>query len=247
MQPIYEPRGRALEYAPDALALNIYTGCTHWCRYCFAPDVLHKDKEVFHTHVDLRRDLVKSVKRQLDKGNFEGKSILLCFTCDPYPAGIDTTPTREVIKAIKEAGAHVRILTKGGKEAERDFDLLDNNDWFGITHTTTSYFKPHECEPNAAPERDRLILIQKAHMQGIRTWVSCEPVLCEEAVYSLIECAGYIDEFKIGRLNHYTLEQLGFPDIDWAAFGARCVELCEKYGRTYYLKADLRKAMGIAS
>ena len=39
--------------------------------------------------------------------------------------------TREIIKAIKESGNNVQILTKGN--GIRDFDLLDNNDWYGVT------------------------------------------------------------------------------------------------------------------
>ena len=41
MKPIYEPKGKAKEYGD--LAINIYTGCPHYCFYCFAPNVLHKD------------------------------------------------------------------------------------------------------------------------------------------------------------------------------------------------------------
>ena len=49
MKPIYKPKGAAKEYGD--LALNIYTGCPHRCFYCFAPNVLHKDRETFHSYV----------------------------------------------------------------------------------------------------------------------------------------------------------------------------------------------------
>lgn len=35
MNVVYEPRGRAREYSE--LAYNLYRGCTHGCRYCYAP------------------------------------------------------------------------------------------------------------------------------------------------------------------------------------------------------------------
>ena len=35
MTIIYEPKGRAREYA--ALAANLYNTCSHGCRYCYAP------------------------------------------------------------------------------------------------------------------------------------------------------------------------------------------------------------------
>ncbi len=102
MKPIYEPKGKAKEYGD--YALNIYTGCPHRCFYCFAPNVLHKDREAFHTNVEPRTDIVRATKQQLEKEEITGKLIHLCFTCDPYPTGYDTTPTREIIKAIKESG-----------------------------------------------------------------------------------------------------------------------------------------------
>lgn len=130
MKPIYEPKGRAKEYGD--YAINIYTGCPHRCYYCFAPSVLHRDREMFHSCVALRAGIVDAVAKQLEREQISGKTIHLCFTCDPYPTGYDTTATREVIKLLKAAGNHVQILTKG--DGSRDFDLLDENDWYGITY-----------------------------------------------------------------------------------------------------------------
>ena len=102
MKPIYEPKGAAKEYGD--LALNIYTGCPHRCYYCFAPNVLHRDRETFHSCVEPRKNIVEEVRRQLEREQITGKLIHLCFTCDPYPTGYDTTPTREIIKLLKEQG-----------------------------------------------------------------------------------------------------------------------------------------------
>lgn len=65
MKPIYEPKGKAKEYGD--YALNIYTGCPHRCFYCFAPNVLHKDREAFHTNVEPRADIIKATKWQLER------------------------------------------------------------------------------------------------------------------------------------------------------------------------------------
>ena len=236
MKPIYEPKGRAKEYGD--MALNIYTGCPHRCYYCFAPDVLRKAKEEFHSHVEPRKDIVEAVKRQLETEHITDKLIHLCFTCDPYPIGHDTTPTREIIKAIKGSGNHVQILTKGSMGAESDFDLLDSNDWFGVTIScNTQFAKIHE--PNACSPFVRLLMLDKAKDKGIKTWVSCEPVLEVEAIYKLItESGDTIDRYKIGKLNHYP------SDINWGEFGRECERLCKEYGRNYYIKEDLRKEMG---
>ena len=127
--PIYEPKGKAKEYGD--LALNIYTGCPHQCYYCFAPGMLHKPREAFHTVVEPRPGIVEETRKQLEKEKITGKLIHLCFTCDPYPTGHDTSVTREIIQLLKEHGNHIQLLTKG--DAREAIPLLDGEDWFGIT------------------------------------------------------------------------------------------------------------------
>lgn len=226
MKPIYEPKGKAKEYGD--YAVNIYTGCPHRCFYCFAPSVLRREREAFYSTVAPRDGIVEAVKRQLQREKIIGKTIHLCFTCDPYPTGYDTTATREIIKAIKESGNHVQILTKG--DGSRDFDLLDNNDWYGITYDGS----PHGVyEPS-----DRWADVYSAKMLGIKTWVSFEPVVNVDAVLEAIEeCRDIVDKVKIGKLNYWPSE------INWKEFGKRVEMLCKSLGIEYYIKDSLRKEM----
>lgn len=226
MKPIYTPKGKAKEYGD--LAINIYTGCPHRCFYCFAPKVLHMEREKFHTNVSPREGIVEATIRQLEQEHIIGKTIHLCFTCDPYPTGYDTTPTREIIKAIKAAGNHVQILTKG--DGARDFDLLDSDDWYGVT------FDGSAAGPYAPG--DRLTDLCIAKCRGIKTWCSFEPVLYADAVLDCIEsCHDFFDKVKIGKLNYYP------SNIDWARFGLEAEELCQKLGLDYYIKESLRMEM----
>lgn len=232
MKPIYKPKGKAKEYGD--MALNIYTGCTHGCTYCYAPSVLRKSREDF-MKVGPRKNIVNEVKKQLERGQIKDQLIHLCFTCDPYPAGIDTTPTREIIKAIKDSGNHVQILTKSNET--RDFDLLDENDWFGVTVTCSPY-QAEKREPNAANPKERLNALYVAKCMGINTWLSCEPVIDKTAIYELIESYGpHYDVIKIGKLNYEK------SDINWHDFGHECERLCKEHGRNYYIKEGLRAEM----
>lgn len=227
--PIYEPRGAAKEYGD--YALNIYMGCPHRCWYCFAPGVLHRVREEFHTHVEPRHILVP-LERQLEKEDFSGKIIHLCFTCDPYPTGYDSTPTREVIKLLKAAGAHVQILTKG--DGRRDFDLLDGGDWYGVTITGA----PRSEEPGALLLWQRYSALMTAREKGIKTWVSFEPVINASAVLRTIRAtAEYVDKVKIGKLNYHP------SDINWAEFGRQAEALCKRLGLDYTIKESLRREM----
>lgn len=230
MKPLYVPKGRAKEYGD--YAVNIYTGCPHRCYYCFAPSVLHREREAFHSHVEPRPGIVDALKSQLAKEGLTGKTVNLCFTCDPYPAGYDSAVTREVIKVIKGSGNHVQILTKG--DGSRDFDLLDSGDWYGITYSGGTA----KDEPCAVLSARRLDILRMAHELGIKTWVSFEPVICPAQVLDTIrDCHSFFDRVKIGKLNYWP------SDINWAYFGAKAEGLCKNLGLDYYIKESLREEM----
>ena len=227
MKPIYEPKGKAKEYGD--LAINIYTGCPHSCYCCFAPSVIRRNKEQFHNVVEPRKNIVDEVRKQLDREQITGKLIHLCFTCDPYPTGYDTTPTREIIKLLKESGNHVQILTKG--DGTRDFDLLDENDWYGVTVDGVH-------NKNCYPTPLRVDSLRIAHEAGIKTWVSFEPVVNVGSVFAWLRVvAEFIDKVKIGKLNYYPSE------IDWAEFGRLIEKECQTLHLDYYIKDSLREEM----
>lgn len=233
MKPIYKPKGAAAEYGE--YAVNVYTGCPHRCYYCFAPNVLRRDREKFHSCVEPRKDIVLELRRQLEWEQITGKTIHLCFTCDPYPTGYDTTTTREVIQALKEYGNHVQILTKGDRG--RDFDLLDGGDWYGVTISCGDRMA-ETAEPGAVSPASRLYDLKAAKCKGINTWVSFEPVLDPAAVLDCIKyCAYFIDRVKIGKLNYHP------SSINWAQFGREAEALCKELGLEYYIKDSLRAEM----
>lgn len=228
MRPIYEPKGAAKEYGD--YALNIYTGCPHRCYYCFAPSVLRRNREKFHSDVRPRENIVEETRRQLEREKITGKLIHLCFTCDPYPTGYDTRTTREIIKVLKEHGNHVQILTKG--TGSRDFDLLDGEDWYGVT-------LDGQIEHPGVGTHHRFIDLMHAHDRGIRTWVSFEPVVDAENVLRDIKSVAQIgvDRVKIGKLNYHP------SNIDWKWFGFEAEALCKRLGLDYYIKDSLRNEM----
>jgi DNA repair photolyase len=232
--PIYTPKGRAGEYAD--LAINIYDSCNHNCWYCFAKKNFNRwnPNKTFGADVRPREGIVEATKRQLSGGKYKGKKIMLCFTCDPYPSLVDTTATREVIMAIKDAGAHVQILTKGGDRARRDFDLLDSEDSFGITISG-------EEEKLAALQTERIKTLADVSKLGVKTWVSFEPVIYPVNVLDHIRTIPSIVNketlLKIGKLNHYKSE------TNWLKFGVEAEQICKRRGWNYYIKEDLRAEM----
>ena len=227
MKPIYVPSGKAKEYGD--YALNMYTGCPHRCFYCFAPNVLHRDRQQFHEVVEPRKDIAEETRRQIEREGITGKLIHLCFTCDPYPYGYDTTVTREIISLLKSTGNNVQILTKG--DGSRDFDLLGPEDWYGITLDGIGNGRNPQWKA-------RVDALAEAHSLGIKTWVSFEPVTDDREFFiNLHLVAPIVDKVKIGKLNYHK------SDINWADFGRRAETLCQQLGLDYYIKESLRAEM----
>lgn len=225
MKPIYKTKGAAHEYGE--LALNIYTGCPHRCFYCYVPNVLRCDREKFHTDIRPRPNIIEETRKQLERERITDKLIHLCFTCDPYPTGCDSSVTREIIKLLKEYGNHVQILTKGN--GSRDFDLLDLNDFYGIT------LDGSESNEEAL---SRVRPLKKAHDLGINTWISFEPVIDPDRVlWDIAWRAQKADKIMIGKLNYHK------SNVDWKAFGHRAESMCKSCGKLFYIKDSLRKEM----
>jgi DNA repair photolyase len=247
---IYEPKGRALEYAD--FALNIYNSCGFGCKYCYVPAVLHKDRNEFHNLEAIRKDVLEKAEHDAKTG--VGKAVLLCFTCDAYQKLDEKTGlARDVMKIFNRYGVNWIVLTKGGMSAERDFDLYKPGDSFGCTLTLANDVDSRIWEPNAAPPWSRMAALEDAHKLGIKTWVSMEPVIVPEQTLRLIEYThSYVDLYKVGKLNsensrgsekYEELKQIE-KSIDWEVFGHSAETLLQGLDKEYYIKDDLRKEMG---
>jgi DNA repair photolyase len=235
MAVIYTPRGKAGEYAK--LALNIYRGCDHKCKYCYAPRVLRMGKDDFHSPLP-RKDILKQVEK--DASIFKGNKshITMSFTSDPYQhIDFKYKFTREAIKILHKNNLSVQIITKSGKRAERDFDLLTSNDILTTTMTFLDDNDSLEWEPNAALPEQRIEAIKNAKKKGIQTWVSLEPVIDPEQSLKIIEKVHkFVDFFKVGKLNYHPLSL----KINWKTFGNEAIEILKKYNKKYYIKNDLK-------
>ncbi len=241
---IYETSGRAREY--NELAINLFTGCGHGCQYCYAPFMLYMDRERFHDNPRTRvtpADIQKSAWEWREKHPEDNRAVLLCFTCDPYqPIEEDTRLTRTAIEILHAHHFYVSILTKGGRRAMRDFDMLLPGDSFAVTLTTLSTEDAEDWEPGAAPPYDRIYSLVEAHKRKINTWVSIEPVLFPEEAKLIVKTTkDVVGQFRIGMLNYHKHADT----INWKSFGWDIKNFLDGIGVKYYIKKDLWTEMGI--
>lgn len=240
MNIVYQPSGKAKEYAD--LAVNLYTGCSHGCLYCYCPAILHKTRADFHTNVAPKKDALERLSKDAQKLAEAGddREILLSFMTDPYqPLETKERITRKAIKVLIAHNLRFTILTKGGTRASRDFDLLKGYDKcsFGTTVVFDLILDAYNFEPGAPSPVDRLITIQTAKKMGIKTWISLEPVIYPEQALSLVGAYHeYVDHWKIGKINYDPELE---ARVNWPKFREDAKVLLDSLGADYYIKKSL--------
>lgn len=233
MTIIYEPKGKAAEYAH--LAINHRVGCSHWCTYCYGPATLRMDKEDFHKNVHDKKGVLTELQKEAPRWAHTNKRVLLSFIGDPYdPINDRTNLTRNILRILKCYDIPFQVLTKGGMRAVPDFDLYTRLDAFGTTLTILDPIRAREVEPFAACPSNRIRALELAHKQGIETFVSLEPVLdAVQALQIIGRTYESVDCFRIGKLNHQ------HSNINWRMFATRAIRLCRQLNVDYYIKKDL--------
>ena len=236
MPIIYEPRGKAKEYSD--LAVNLYTGCSHGCRYCYCPAILRKKIDEWSANPTPRKDILRLLEKDAQKMKGEPREILLSFMSDPYHSDHAAALTREALLILEKYELRVQILTKGGLRSMQDFDILARNHWkYGATIIFSDDEMRKEWEPHAAPIQERMEAVRTAHRQGIDTWVSIEPVVAPaQALEVMRQLKGSVDLWKVGKLNHCKELEAA---IDWAGFLIDTEMLLE--GENVLIKKDLEK------
>jgi DNA repair photolyase len=238
MPVIYEPSGKAREYSE--LALNLYSGCAHKCKYCYCPAIRRMSLEEWAAHPKARTDILKQVAREARKMSGCEKEVLLSFMSDPYQDEEAAFLTREALLILERNGFRkVQILTKAGFRAVKDFDIIQRNpEWkFGSTIIMRDDALREEWEPGAPSIESRYDAVKIACSRGIFTWVSVEPVVDPaEALKVIKDLLPYVAFWKVGKLNH---DKPTEDAIDWTAFLAEVrTALC---GRPHMIKKDLQK------
>jgi DNA repair photolyase len=238
MKVIYEPSGKAREFAP--LAANLYEGCGHGCLYCYVPKIFFKNVEAFARNPKPRENVLKWLEADARKFAGDERQVLFSFTSDPYqPVNDKHKLTREAIRILNSYDIGLIILTKGGLRPVKDFDLLAKSpkNSFAITLTNDNPEASRYWEPGAALPKERIAGLKAAHDAGIKTWVSLEPVVDPIQSLNLIKMTAEVADFyKVGKLNYHSRSK----EIDWRKYRKDVVALLKKLKKPFYMKEDLK-------
>ncbi len=247
MKAIYEPKGAALEYAP--LACNLFTGCTHGCRYCYAAGMAVRwgqaaDRAGFHAEVRSRPGLYRALWQEAARLASEGdtRRILLCFTTDAFQADAGQSGLSLSLAAMGVLAEHGRpydVLTKGCPTGATLAVMAKHPDArLGMSLVWYRDERRAEWEPGAASVESRLLTLRAARALGVQTFASVEPVIDPDealaAIYTLI--AAGVSDIRVGRLNHMPTPH----PVDWTDFVRRALAILRPWqaadpGRRRYL------------
>lgn len=238
MSVIYTPKGKAREYSP--YACNIYLGCNHGCKYCYAPSIRFKTREKYLEPVP-RKNILMEFENDCKKlKNFDSQ-VQFCFMSDPYnKLESELRLTRQCLEIAYSYKIPISILTKS-KTVLNDLDIIKKfgeNIQIGVTLTFDNEPDSYEWEPEASSPEERIDSLQTLHKNNIKTWASFEPVIFSEQSLSMMEKSlQFVDIFKVGKINNF-----GDIDkkIDWNNFLSKTVELLRKNSKPFYIKKDLR-------
>jgi DNA repair photolyase len=244
MSVIYEPSGKAREYCP--LAINLYNGCNHGCKYCYVPSIYRKTRDQY-IEITPRKDILKQVEKDAKKHAYSKVPVMFSFTSDPYNE-LDKTHklTRSALEILLNYRIPVIILTKSGETCLRDLDIykkFGKHIYVGATLTFVNDAESLHWEPKAANPLSRFDALRELKNNGVITWASFEPVIDPVQALELMNIfMPVVDFFKVGKLNNYKgLDK----KIDWTNFLQHTIELLRNNNKMFYVKNDLVKDSGL--
>lgn len=240
MSVIYIPQGKAREYSP--YACNIYLGCNHGCKYCYAPSIRFTTRDKYLEPYPRKNILLEFEKDCKKLKNLSGQ-VQFCFMSDPYNSlESELRLTRQCLEIAYNYRIPISILTKS-KTVLHDIDIIKKfgeNIQVGFTLTFDNEFDSYEWEPEASSPDERNEALQILFKNNIKTWASFEPVVIPEQSLNMIEMSiPFVDVYKIGKINNF-----GGIDkkIDWVDFLTKSIDILREHEKPFYIKKDLRVA-----
>jgi len=201
------PRSR-VDYATDQI--TVYRYCPYACKYCYV-----WRNRLFVSRVQRGKyDPVEEAEKYLNKKN---RVIVVSFVSDPYPPEEqDKKLTRKVLEILCRSKNRIMILTKNPRLALRDIDIMKQGDcWLGTTVITTDP-RFRVLEPNVESGVNRLLALAKAKKEGVRVWLSIEPIIPHVTDLDIILSIASkipVDYVVLGRYNYW--KRIALPVINY--------------------------------
>ncbi len=171
---------------PVEQTINAYRGCAHGCIYCFArPTHAYLNLSPgldFETKILIKPDVAKLLRKELNKKNYQCRTISLGTNTDPYqPLEREYRLTRQVLEVLNESNHPVSIVTKSSL-IERDIDILGEMGRRNLARvymsvTTLDNELWRKLEPRTSAPSLRIKTIRRLTDAGVPTGVLAAPLI----------------------------------------------------------------------
>jgi len=219
---------------------NIYAGCFHGCRYCYARLMMKRFSPGLKDWRQVQPILnaVELARRDV-KLQRPGR-IMFCSMTDPYqPIEAETRLARKVLEVLLDSPFHILILTKSPL-VTRDYDLIRGHRNVEVGFTITSLGNIPFWEPFAPGNAKRIEALKKAYEVGVKTFVSIEPWIPDVTQPKAIiqKLRDFVDRFIIGSMQYSDAPRRFYADrlpplIAWL----------DKNKINYHMKRELQECM----
>jgi len=196
---------------------NIYRGCEHNCKYCFA-QYSHKylGTKDFFNDIYVKSNAPELLIKELNKKKWEGHQINVCGVSDCYqPSEKKYKIMPKVINSFILAKNPLVIMTKSTLIL-RDLELIKKLNKVAkvsiiISVSTLDEEKRKLIEPNAVPTIKRMRMLKKFSDLGFKTSVSFMPIIpyISDDEKNMNEIFKITKEYNLGPITIYPLHLRG--------------------------------------
>jgi len=168
---LFDPWKNKLCTCPPKYSLSPYTGCSHFCLYCYATSYIGLRKST------PKKDFLRRLARDLAKAD-RHLPVSMSNSSDPYPPEERSVGlTRATLRLLREKGFRVMIVTKSDIVL-RDVDILAERGFaVSLTITTLDSNLARRLEPAAPPPDKRLRAVEVLSENGVPVVVRIDPVI----------------------------------------------------------------------
>lgn len=168
---VFDPWRSPLCTCPFKYSLHPYTGCSHFCLYCYAASYIGRKPST------PKKEFIERLRRDLKRVK-PGSIIEMSTSSDPYPPiEASLMLTRRTVELLGEHGSRILVTTKSNLVV-RDADLLAKYpSSVMITITTLDEDLARLIEPGAPPPSVRLEAVRILREKGVPVGVRVDPVI----------------------------------------------------------------------
>ncbi|MCE4617735.1 MAG: radical SAM protein [Desulfurococcales archaeon] len=167
----FDPWSSPLCTCPFKYSLNPYTGCSHFCLYCYATSYIGRKPST------PKKNLLRIISKELSKVDHR-IPINISTSTDPYPPlERHLMLTRNLLALMIPRGYRILITTKSDIVV-RDADILSKgNAAVTVTITTLEEKISSKLEPGAPSPQNRLEALRRLGKNGVPIGVRLDPIL----------------------------------------------------------------------